>query len=290
MWGFDRRKDRGPPWNGSMLGALIIVFREVIEAGLIVGIVMAATRGVAGRGRWVCIGIGAGIAGAALVALFAGAISQAFEGAGQELFNASVLGVAVVMLMWHNAWMARHGREIAAEMRNIGTAVSQGARPLTALAVVVGLAVLREGSEVVLFLYGIFASGTSGLSLLTGGLLGVAAGAAFTGLTYFGLLAIPSRYIFSVTSWLIALLAAGMAAQSVQFLDNAGLVVAFDRTVWDTSWLLSESSIFGRLLHTLIGYTERPTEMQLLVYIATLLVMYLLMRFARYRPQQRVAV
>jgi high-affinity iron transporter len=290
MWGLDRRKDRGPSWNGSMLGALIIVFREVIEAGLIVGIVMAATRGVAGRGRWVCIGIGAGIAGAALVALFAGGISQAFEGAGQELFNASVLGVAVVMLMWHNAWMARHGREIAAEMRDIGTAVSEGARPLTALAVVVGLAVLREGSEVVLFLYGIFASGTSGLSLLTGGLLGVAAGAAFTGLTYFGLLAIPSRYIFSVTSWLIALLAAGMAAQSVQFLDNAGLVVAFDRTVWDTSWLLSESSIFGRLLHTLIGYTERPTEMQLLVYIATLLAMYLLMRFARYRPQQRVAV
>ena len=272
-----------------MLGALIIVFREVIEAGLIVGIVMAATRGVAGRGRWVTIGIVAGIAGAAVVALFAGGISQAFEGSGQELFNACVLGIAVVMLMWHNAWMARHGREIAAEMRNIGTAVSDGARPLTALAVVVGLAVLREGSEVVLFLYGIFASGTSGMSLLIGGLLGVAAGAAFTGFTYFGLLAIPTRYIFSVTSWLIALLAAGMAAQSVQFLDNAGLVVAFDRTVWDTSWLLSESSIFGRLLHTLIGYTERPTEMQVAVYIATLLVMYLLMRFARYRPQQRVA-
>ena len=146
-----------------MLGALIIVFREVIEAGLIVGIVMAATRGVAGRGRWVSAGIVAGVLGAALVAMFAGAISQAFEGAGQELFNASVLGIAVVMLMWHNAWMARHGREIADEMRTVGTAVSEGAKPLTALAVVVGLAVLREGSEVVLFLYGIFASGTSGI-------------------------------------------------------------------------------------------------------------------------------
>src|SRR5512139_694340 len=130
-----------------MLGALIIVFREVLEAGLIIGIVMAATRGVIGRGRWVAIGVGAGILGAAVVAIFAGAISQAFEGAGQELFNASILGVAVVMLMWHNAWMARHGREMAAEMRQIGTEVSEGAKPLTALAVVVGLAVLREGSE-----------------------------------------------------------------------------------------------------------------------------------------------
>ena len=272
-----------------MLGALIIVFREVIEAGLIVGIVMAATRGVPTRGRWIGFGILGGLVGAAVVAIFAGAISQAFEGAGQELFNASVLGIAVVMLMWHNAWMARHGREIAEEMRTIGTAVSEGAKPLTALAVVVGLAVLREGSEVVLFLYGIFASGTSGSALLTGGLLGVAAGAAFTALTYYGLLAIPNRYIFSVTSWLIALLAAGMAAQSVQFLNNAGVVVVFDRTVWDTSWLLSDGSLFGKLLHTLVGYTERPTEIQLMTYIATLVAMFLLMRLARPAPRERVA-
>ncbi len=271
-----------------MLGALIIVFREVIEAGLIVGIVMAATRGVIGRGRWITIGIGGGSLGASIVAMFAGAISDAFQGAGQELFNAGVLGVAVIMLMWHNAWMARHGREIADEMRRVGAAVSEGAKPLTALAIVVGLAVLREGSEVVLFLYGIMASGTSGAALVVGGLLGIAAGAAFTALTYFGLLAIPNRHIFSVTSWLIALLAAGMAAQAMQFLNNAGLVVALDRPLWDTSWLLSEKSIFGRLLHTLIGYIDQPTEMQLIVYIATLLAMFLLMRVARYSPRERI--
>jgi high-affinity iron transporter len=270
-----------------MLGALIIVFREVLEAGLIVGIVMAATRGVPGRGRWVTTGIGAGVVGSAVVATFAGVISEAFQGAGQELFNAGVLGAAVVMLMWHNAWMARHGREIADEMRRVGTAVSEGSKPLTALAIVIGLAVLREGSEVVLFLYGIMASGTSGSALLVGGVLGIAAGAAFTAFTYFGLLAIPNRYIFSVTSWLIALLAAGMAAQSVQFLNSAGLVVALDQTVWDTSWLLAEGSIPGRLLHILIGYTERPTEMQLIVYIGILLAMFVLMRIARYTPRER---
>jgi high-affinity iron transporter len=271
-----------------MFGALIIVFREVIEAGLIVGIVMAATRGVAERGRWVTIGVVGGVLGASIVAMFAGAISDAFQGSGQELFNASVLGIAVLMLMWHNAWMARHGREIADEMRRVGTAVSEGAKPLTALAVVVGLAVLREGSEVVLFLYGILASGTTVSATLLGGVLGIVAGAVFTALTYFGLLAIPSRYIFSVTSWLIALLAAGMAAQSVHFLNNAGLVQALDKTVWDTSWLLSEGSIFGRMLHALIGYTERPTQMQLLVYILTLVAMYLLMRFARYSPPKHL--
>jgi high-affinity iron transporter len=271
-----------------MLGALVIVFREVIEAGLIIGIVMAATRGVAGRGRWVTYGVIAGVAGATIVAVFAGAISQAFSGSGQELFNATVLAIAVVMLMWHNAWMARHGREIAAEMRQIGTDVSKGAKPLTALALVVGLAVLREGSEVVLFLYGIFASGTTGMALFIGGVLGVLAGAAFTALTYYGLLAIPTRYIFSVTSWLIALLAAGLAAQSVQFLYNAGVINVLGATVWNTSWVLSEDSLVGQLFHTLIGYTSQPTQLQLIVYVGTLLVMYVLMRVARYQPRQAV--
>src|SRR4051812_32755326 len=114
---------------------------------------MAATRGVPDRGRWVTLGALGGLGGAGVVALVAEAISGAFEGSGQELLNATVLGAAVLMLMWHNAWMARHGREMAADMRAIGQAVTSGKRPMTALVVVVGLAVLREGSEVVLFLY-----------------------------------------------------------------------------------------------------------------------------------------
>jgi high-affinity iron transporter len=256
-----------------MLGALVIVFREVLEAGLIIGIVLAATRDLAGRGQWVTVGVLAGALGAGIVALFAEGISNAFEGSGQELLNAGVLGAAVVMLMWHNAWMARHGREMAAEMAAVGQAVTTGSRPMTALAVVVGLAVLREGAEVVLFLYGIVATGTSGSSLLLGGVLGFAAGAAFTGLTYYGLLAIPPRHIFTVTSVLIALLAAGMAAQAVQFLDAAGMINVLGQRLWDSSGVLPQDGILGRVLHTLIGYTDRPTELQLIAYLSTLVIM-----------------
>ncbi len=267
-----------------MLGALIIVFREVIEAGLIVGIVLAATRGVPSRGAYVAAGIAAGIAGATVVAFFAGAISDLFEGSGQELFNAAVLSLAVLMLTWHNVWMSRHGREIAAEMRGLGAAVSSGQRPLTALAIVVGVAVLREGSEVVLFLYGIVASGTNVTDLLLGSALGLAAGSALSALTYAGLVSIPSRHIFLVTTVMIALLAAGMAAQAVQFADSAGVVTVGSTTMWDTSHWLSESGLAGRLLHTLIGYTARPTLMQIVVYLATLAVTAVLMRLARLQP------
>ena len=161
-----------------MLAALIIVFREVFEAGLIVGIVLAVTGSVAHRFRWIGGGVLAGVVAACLVAAFAGALSQLFEGMGQELFNAAILGVAVVMLTWHNVWMARHGRELAAEFVAAGQAVAAGSKSLVALAVVVCVAVLREGVEVVMFLYGVLATeGATGFEVLTGGIAGMLLGA-----------------------------------------------------------------------------------------------------------------
>jgi high-affinity iron transporter len=262
-----------------VLPSLIIVFREVFEAGLIIGIVMAVTSGVASRGLWVAGGVAVGVLGACLVALFAGALSQLFHGSGQELFNASILGFAVVMLGWHNVWMARHGRELAAEMRAAGEAVVEGSKSLAALAVVVAIAVLREGSEVVLFLYGVAAAeGGASVNMLIGGVVGLGLGALVCFLTYVGLVTIPTRYLFAVTSTLIALLAAGMAAQAIAFLQQADILTALDQTVWDTSWILRDGSFLGRALHTLIGYVDQPTAMQLIVYTATLAIIALLMR------------
>ena len=254
-----------------MLGALIIVFREVLEAGLIVGIVLAVTRGLPGSRGWIAGGVAAGIVGSCLVAAFTGALSRAFSGIGQELFNAAILAFAVIMLAWHNIWMASHGRELAAQLRQTGAAVTSGARAPIALAIVVGVAVLREGAEVVLFLYGIAVSAANGWTgLLAGGLIGLVAGALFSLLTFAGLLTIPVRYLFAVTSALIALLAAGMAAQSTAFLEKAGVVDWLGATAWDTSAYLTESSLFGRLLHTLIGYADQPSLLQVLVYLVVL--------------------
>ena len=274
-----------------MLGALIIVFRGVIEAGLIIGIVLAVTRSVQHRNRWIAGGVLAGVAGACLVAAFAGVLSQLFEGMGQELFNAAILGVAVVMLTWHNVWMAKHGKEMAGELRAVGQAVAEGSKSLLALAVVVGVAVLREGSEVALFLYGVAASdGGSGTSLLTGGLLGLVLGGAVCLFTYVGLLRIPPRALFATTTVLITLLAAGMAAQAVAFLERANWLTALDTVVWDTGWLVSEDSILGRTLHTLIGYTDQPTQMQLVTYAIVILVTIALMRLTGPdRPRHAVA-
>jgi high-affinity iron transporter len=268
-----------------MLATAIIVFREVLEASLVVGIVLAACRGVPRRGLWVGGGVAAGVLGAGLVAASADALAAAVGGIGQELFNAAILFIAVAMLGWHNIWMNRHGRELAATAARLGEAVAGGSRPLYALASVVAIAVLREGSETVLFLYGIaVASRAGGLGMLPGGFLGLAGGVAVGAVIYFGLLAIPLRRLFTVTNWLILLLAAGMASQGAAFLMQANLLPALGNEVWNTSSILSEDSPLGFLLHVLIGYTAQPAGIQVVFYLATVLIVLSLMRILARGP------
>ena len=255
-----------------MFATAIIVFREILEAALLVGIVAAATRSVPGRLRWIAGGIFAGLAGAGLVALSTEHIAEMASGIGQELFNAGVLGIAVVMLAWHNLWMSAHGAAMAANARSMGDDVRDGRRECSVLLIVVGLAVLREGSETVLFLYGIAASeGGASAAMLGGGIAGVAAGIVAGYTLYAGLLRIPLRWFFTATGVLVLFVAAGMASQAARFLIQADLLPSLAAPLWDTSALLPQTSIAGTLLHSLIGYEARPAGMQMLFYVLVLI-------------------
>jgi len=267
-----------------MLATALIVFREMLEAGLVVGVVLAATRGIQRRGLWAALGLAVGVAGACVVAAFADRLASLAQGAGQELFNAAVLAVAVTMLTWHNVWMAKHGREIADEARRLGAAVAAGEKPLIVISVLCGVALLREGAEVVLFLYGIAVSGgTSSVSMIAGGAIGLLGGALVSAALYLGLAAVPVRRLFSVTSTLITLLAAGLAAQAIALFQQAGYLEVGTSTVWDTSRWLPEAGALGRVLHALVGYTDRPSGAQLAAYVAVLAVIAGLTRTVRSR-------
>ena len=210
-----------------MLAAAIIVFREVLESALIISIVLSAARGLPHRLQWVGGGVLGGLLGAVAVAVFASEISSALSGMGLEIFNASVLGLAVLMLGWHNVWMAHHGREMARHAGDIGRMVHDGRRPAYALAIVCGVAVLREGSETVLFMYGILASGRDSMWLVaTGGLLGALTGISMGLVLYFGLMRLPIARLFKVSGVMILMLAAGLAAQCAGYLVQADLLPA----------------------------------------------------------------
>ncbi|MBS0557268.1 MAG: FTR1 family protein [Proteobacteria bacterium] len=262
-----------------MLGIALLVFREVLEAALIVTIVAAATRGVAGRARFIGGGIGLGVVGAIIVALFAGAIADAVGGSGQELFNACVLLAAVLMIGWHVIWMSSHGRELTQQMQSVGQSVKAGSSSLAMLLAVVALAVLREGSEIVLFLYGMAAGGAGKADLFLGIPVGIAGGVAVGFALYFGLLRIPLRYFFSATNWMLILLAAGLASTAARFLIQANWLPAWDNQLWNTSALLDNGSVVGKAMHILVGYDARPAGMQIAFWLVTAIVLVSGMRW-----------
>ncbi len=253
-----------------MIATAVIVFREVLEAALIIGIVAAATHSVPGSRRWLAAGLIAGLFGSALVAASAEAIGAFASGMGQEIFNAGVLAIAVLMLAWHNIWMSTHGAALAASARSVGKDIRDGRSECSVLLIIVGLAVLREGSETVLFLYGIAASESGRSSMLIGGLTGMALGVAAGYAIYAGLLRVPLRWFFTATSVLVLLLAAGMASQAAHYLIQADLIPSLAAPLWDTSAVLPENGIVGMMLHSLVGYAARPAGMQLVFYISVL--------------------
>jgi high-affinity iron transporter len=263
-----------------MLAAALIVFREVLEAALVVTVVMAATKGLPHRGKWISAGITAGVIGAGLVAALANVIANAFEGTGQEIVNAAVLFIAVGLISWHVVWMNSHGRRMAAEMRAIGHKVAAGEKHMSILAVVVGLAVMREGSEVVLMLKGLMAGTGATEATALGSVVGLAAGIGAGVLLYAGLLTLSIARLFALTNGLLVLIAAGMAAHAANFLNQADLLPSLGTELWDTSFILSDRSMLGQALSALIGYIARPNGIELAFYAATILTVLSLIRFA----------
>jgi len=201
------------------------------------------------------------------------------------LFNACVLFAAVLMIGWHVIWMSSHGREMARQMKELGGAVQAGSSSLAMLLAVVALAVLREGSEIVLFLTGMVAGGAGGLFPGLG--LGIVAGTAVGLALYFGLLRIPVRHFFTATNWLLVLLAAGLASTAASYLVQANWLPEWGGQLWNSSWLLSNGSVLGNILHILIGYDAHPSGIQLVFYAAVVVMLALGVKFYGIAHQKR---
>ena len=119
--------------------------------------------------------------------------------------------------------------------------------------------------------------------------LGLTAGLMLAVGMYFGLLRVPAKHLFAVTGWLILLLAAGMAAQGAAYLVQADILPALGETIWDTSYLLPDDSVIGKLMHTLVGYTARPYGIQLGFYAVTLTVVLVLTKMTQGSTRHPVA-
>ncbi len=254
-----------------MLAVALIVFRETLEAALLVGVIAAAARGLPSRSRWLAAGVGAGIAGALGMALAAERVSAWADGMGQDLVNVAILGLALAMLTWHCIWGSQRGRESAGDAGRVGAAVQRGQQAPWALALACALAVLREGAETVLFVFGVAAGdgGAAGAPWL-GIALGLTGGVGLGALLYFGLARVPAHRVFAVTQTLVLLVTAAIASQFARAISQAGWVPSLGTPLWDSSAWLAPDAPVGVLLHALAGYDAQPSALQLLFYVGTL--------------------
>lgn len=256
-----------------MLQILIVVFREILEISLIVGILMAVTKNIKGRNKYVVGGLSLGVLGSVLLALSTDKISNSLDGAGQEIFNGAILLSAAAMISWTVIWMQKHARSLSGELKSLSQSIQEGKKPLYSLLVVVFLSVLREGSEIVLFTYSSFISGVEAQKIIIGLLSGIFLGVVFGVALYLGILKIFGKYFFKVTTWILVFLACGITAQALGFWVSADFAPAIIEQVWDSSALLSQQSIFGNFLNIFIGYIDKPSLIQIIAYLINLTIL-----------------
>ncbi|MDX8395886.1 MAG: FTR1 family protein [Mariprofundaceae bacterium] len=271
-----------------MISSMVIVFREMLEMALVIGVLLVATRGMPGSRRWIGAGMAIGASVAIALGLFMEELENSFDGDGEFLFNAIVLSIASVLIAWTVIWMSQHGREMTARMKHVGKSVAEGDMPYRALAVVSMAVVMREGAEAVFFLFGAASAGVEAASMLTGSIMGVLLGLILGVIVYRGLLRIPLDYVFSVVGWVLIFLAAGMASQAAFNLVLIDMLPELIESVWNTSSLLSQESAVGELLHVLVGYDENPSGMQLLVFVLFFTVLVGFRRFC-YLPNTKTS-
>ena len=265
-----------------MLSALIIVFREILEMSLVISVLFAATNGVARRNQWIMLGILIGALGAITLAGATGILAYYLTDDAMKIFKIAILLIASCLIAYTVVWMQTQGKKINSELKQLGLDLQQGNKSMLALMTIVAIVVMREGSEIALFLYGIIASdGTTITSIIIGSLLGMIIGLTVGLCIYFGLLRMQIKNMFNYSSTLLTLIAAGMVAKAISKLISMQVFSGIIPHLWNTSWLIADKSVLGKLLSVLIGYQSAPSLLALLGYIFTLMAIYFSFRIVK---------
>ena len=268
---------------------LFIVWRESVEAMLVVGILYTWLRATPEGKRglnYLWGGVAAGLALAVALALVLLGVSSWLSDEGQEWFQAIMSLAACVLVVQMVVWMKKHGRTLKGELES-GAKASVAADNWWGLFVLVAIAVAREGSETVVFLYGTVSAGGDGSSMLMLALAGVA-GFAVALLTFWllqlGGKLITWRRFFRVTEILLLLLAGSLLVGGLDHLISLDVLPTIVDPVWDSSWLLSDSTGFGKILADFAGYRALPALISVLLWVAYWVIVWVLLRWVGGKP------
>lgn len=256
-----------------MFKIAIVVFRECLEIAFLLGVIMAVTKPIQNSKIYIISGSLLGVVCAATFALFASSIANSFGGLGDELFDASIILITAIIISWTVVWMQGYTKKIRKNLSKLSDNINAGAASKFMLVLVVAMTILREGAEIILFVYSI--SSTENIessSYIIGLGLGGFAGFTVGTIIYLGLIKYASKYVFTISTILLTLIAAGLAAEAAGILTSSGIIEIYNDQLWNTSWFVSDDSITGKILNITIGYDSRPNGMQIVFYLATIIL------------------
>lgn len=257
-----------------MLNALIIVWRESLEAMLVIGILAAWSAGRgggAGAGRALWAGVAAGLASAlALAAMMQGTLGSLSDH-GQEIFQTLLILLAAVLMTHMVLWMRRHARGLRREMESALDRAAER-RGAWGIAAVAAIAVAREGAETAIFLQGM-ASGAGWWTLLPAALAGFVLASATAWAAARGLRLLPPHQVLRVSANLLLMFAAGMLVLGTDRLIGLEWIPPGADPLWNTSTFLDDGAGLGKWLADLFGYRARPAAADALVFFGFWLLM-----------------
>ncbi|MCT4635010.1 MAG: FTR1 family protein [Rickettsiales bacterium] len=249
-----------------MLATAVIVFREMLEICLILGIISAALDSLKNKKTLLLAGITGGIILSIIFAFTMTYINGLFDGNGQEILKIIILTISIIFINLTIIWITKHRKELHNKINNATQRLINKEINTLSLVIVIIFVISREGMEIILFLSGIYSAGSTPQDLILGSIIGTASGITFGLLLYNGLLKIHVKNFFSVINIMLILLAAGMASELANYLNSADLIEVLSKQIWDSSWLINENSITGKILHSLLGYSSKPTQLQVIFY------------------------
>lgn len=256
-----------------MFGSIaFVVWRESVEALLVIGILDAWLRAETrdtGRARmFLWGGVVAGLAFAGLLAAVLVRLGEAISEEAQLTYTTVVVLVAAALILQMVFWMRKHGRSMKRDLEaQLSIAVVR--RSWWGVFVLALVAVAREGSETVIFLYGILSSGAAGdlLSGVGAGLFGFALALLSYGLLQAGSRVLSWRLFFRITEVMLLFLACALLMTGIDGLIDLEVLPRLSRRLWDSGWLLSDGDATGGFVSALTGYRATPNLMELLVFV-----------------------
>lgn len=263
-----------------MFKIALIVFRECLEISLLLGIILAVTKQIEKSRLYIIAGIMLGVVCASLFAFFARKISLSFGGIGDELFDSGIMILITFLLSWTIVWMQGYGTQVKQHIDNLSTKINEGAGSHIMIVFLVASTILREGAEIIILVYSISSVETISSNVYLQGVIIGALGGFLLGLIiYFGLIKIANqKYIFKTSTILLMLIAGGFAASAAGILTSSGFIMFLSDQLWDSSWLIADRSMTGKILHIVTGYIARPNGLQVIAYFSTILLINILIQ------------